>query len=160
MTYDTILYFSGRLDFITFGFFESHKAPCSRNNNADKLLFMRYYHTTVLLWLMITNLLQFSNWKKIWLREMVFCNNRPWFFWEVTLINLVILLNLELQQFCEIKTAAALGAGVSSRNREHSLMKTRNVKCQKLFTGDILQIWWQHAPLSFAALHGRYHKNE
>jgi len=61
---------------------------------------------------------------------MVFCNNCPWFFWEVTLINLVILLNLELQQFCDIKTAAALGAGVSSRNREHSLMKTRIVKCQ------------------------------
>ena len=52
--------------FITFGFFESHKAPCSRNNNVDKLLLLMqyYYHTTVLLRLLITELLQFRDNKR------------------------------------------------------------------------------------------------
>ena len=60
LTYDTILYFSGRLDFITFGFFKSHKAPCSQKkkiNNVDKLLLIGHNHATVLLQPIITNLL-------------------------------------------------------------------------------------------------------
>ena len=99
--YDTTLYFSGRLDFITFGFFKSHKAPCWTPSYID--IDLSYNSAAA-----------GSDHKsaQILKSKEKFCFLR-WFAFSVLRSDTFISF-LNFEQFPETKTAAAaLGAGVS-----------------------------------------------
>ena len=114
LTYDTILYFSGRLDFITFGFFKSHKAPCSqKNQQCGQIVIDRTQSCN-------SAATAYDHKFAVILKLGEKYGFGRWFFVIMALILLRTDTFLEFQQSCET-AAAALGAGVSLCKREHSL---------------------------------------
>jgi len=116
--YDTTLYFSGRLDFITFGFFKSHKAPCWTPSYID--IDLSYNSAAA-----------GSDHKsaQILKSKEKFCFLR-WFTFSVLRSDTFISF-LNFEQFPETKTAAAaLGAGVSSHLKIENILSDENQNCK------------------------------